>query len=164
MSGLITFFFFDIYAPIESTSDKLVPFCTTMFLFSLLFFFLAFFFLAFFFLFFSFFLLEMTKLKGIEKRYIKPLPTIDNSLDNASKKHVINLLTHWLQELNIPMSWLQVLLDTVVFKLFEAFHSHHMTKEEKIHVQFFSTHMPNDSKFLIDVYHGNPLHFGNYGT
>ncbi|KAG1056186.1 hypothetical protein G6F43_001910 [Rhizopus delemar] len=101
----------------------------------------------------------MTKLKGIEKRYIKPLPTIDNSLDNTSKKHVTNLLTHWLQELNIPMSWLQVLLDTVVFKLFEAFHSHHMTKEEKIHVQFFSTHMPNDSKFLIDVYHGNPLHF-----
>lgn len=103
----------------------------------------------------------MSRLKGIEKRRPKPLPTIETTrLDYDSEKHVTKLISCWLQELELPMSWVQVLLDKVVLKLFETFQSHHTLKKEEIHVQFFSTNTPGDSKFLKDVYHGNSLLFG----
>ncbi|CEI87187.1 hypothetical protein RMCBS344292_01607 [Rhizopus microsporus] len=71
----------------------------------------------------------MTRLKQAESRHSKPLPTIKTTLDSLSKKHASSLLIHWLEELDIPAYWHQVLLDTV------------------------------DSKFLKSVYHGDLIHF-----
>lgn len=103
----------------------------------------------------------MTHLKQVESRHSKPLPTIKTTLDSLSKKHASNLLIHWLEELDIPAYWHQILLDIVVYKLFETFKLHQLTEQTNlIYIQFISSNSPKDSKFLKNVYHGDLIHFG----
>ncbi|CAO3691216.1 unnamed protein product [Rhizopus microsporus] len=102
----------------------------------------------------------MSRLKQAESRHSKPLPTIKTTLDSLSRKHASSLLIHWLEELDIPAYWHQILLDTVVYKLFETFKLHQLTKQTNpIYIQFISSNSPKDSKFLKSVYHGDLIHF-----
>ncbi|KAG2202212.1 hypothetical protein INT47_002131 [Mucor saturninus] len=90
-------------------------------------------------------------------RILKPLPMpkIPSSLDDSSRLYVLKLLSHWLNDLDIPLyPWCEVLLQ-ICCTLYEKATVITSTKERNaICLQTFTTNSPMESNFLPNVYHG----------
>lgn len=96
-------------------------------------------------------------------RVSKPLPEIKipSSLDEFSRMYVLKLLSHWLNDLDIPLyPWCEVLLQICSTSYEKATTVTSTKKTDAIWLQTFTFNSPMESSFLPNVFHGKKLSTG----
>lgn len=91
-----------------------------------------------------------------------PLTKISSSLDEPSRSYVTKLLTHWLNDLDIPLRpWREVFLQVFLTMYEKASTVTTVEENRTIWIQTFVNNSPLESKFLPSVFHGKEISNGN---